>query len=248
MNMYDEIVKMEEKRLGVTKFPQKPVSTKKENKLYLVVKIDNEENECQFPLFGDFLKNEGESFNPENFYISVQELVNSLFTFEDVDDLMAYLIQQFYAVACVPSSILGQSNVANVSETSITMLYQQTSNFNRQFITEMTKGFMQRMEYIRKLMEIQGQTVTDEVFDSINFLFNVSKPVDNEANMNNMKIQYDCGAISKQTIIDKSPYTTDTALELQRLQDEAKVSQEIEELTPVPDTKTEEIVIDDENN
>ena len=159
-----------------------------------------------------------------------------------------YLIQQFYAVACVPSSILGQSNVANVSETSITMLYQQTSNFNRQFITEMTKGFMQRMEYIRKLMEIQGQTVTDEVFDSINFLFNVSKPVDNEANMNNMKIQYDCGAISKQTIIDKSPYTTDTALELQRLQDEAKVSQEIEESTPVPDTKTEEIVIDDENN
>lgn len=128
------------------------------------------------------------------------------------------------------------------------MLYQQTSNFNRQFITEMTKGFMQRMEYIRKLMEIQGQTVTDEVFDSINFLFNVSKPVDNEANMNNMKIQYDCGAISKQTIIDKSPYTTDTALELQRLQDEAKVSQEVEELTPVPDTKTEEIVIDDENN
>ena len=90
MNMYEKIVKMEEKRLGVTKFHQKPVSTKKENKLYLVVNIDNEENECQFPLFGDFLKNEGESFNPENFYISVQELVNSLFAFEDADDLMAY--------------------------------------------------------------------------------------------------------------------------------------------------------------
>lgn len=35
-----------------------------------------------------------------------------------------YIIQQFYAVACVPASILGQSNVVNVSETSITMLYQ----------------------------------------------------------------------------------------------------------------------------
>lgn len=90
MNKYDEIIQMEEKRLGVTKFPQKPVPNKKENKLYLVVNIDNEENECQFPLFGDFLKNEGESFNPENFYISVQELVNSLFAFEDADDLMAY--------------------------------------------------------------------------------------------------------------------------------------------------------------
>lgn len=94
MNMYDEIVKMEEKRLGVTR----PVPTKKENKLYLVVNIDNEENECQFPLFGDFLKNEGESFNPENFYISVQELVNNLFAFEDADDLMAYELEDIDSI------------------------------------------------------------------------------------------------------------------------------------------------------
>ena len=86
MNMYDEIVKMEEKRLGVTR----PVPTKKENKLYLVVNIDNEENECQFPLFGDFLKNEGESFNPENFYISVQELVNNLLEFAAIVFLDEY--------------------------------------------------------------------------------------------------------------------------------------------------------------
>ena len=37
-----------------------------------------------------------------------------------------------------------------------------------------------------------------------------------------MKMQYECGAMSRQTIIDKSPYTTDTALELQRIEDEAK--------------------------
>ncbi len=30
------------------------------------------------------------------------------------------------------------------------------------------------------------------------------------------------GAISKQTVIDKSPYTTNTALELQRISDETK--------------------------
>lgn len=107
-------------------------------------------------------------------------------------------------------------------------------------MTTMTKGFMQRMEYIRKLIEIQGEIVTDEVFDSVNFLFNVSKPVDNEANMNNMQIQYNCGAISKQTIIDKSPYTTDTALELQRLQDEAG--------NELADTKTEEVILDEKVN
>ena len=38
--------------------------------------------------------------------------------------------------------------------------------------------------------------------------------------MNELKTQYDIGAISKQTIIDISPYSVDTALEMQRISDE----------------------------
>lgn len=132
-----------------------------------------------------------------------------------------YIIQQFYAVACVPSSILGQSNVANVSETSITMLYQQTDNFCKQYIASMQEGFTKRLTYMRKLLEIKNHFITDEVFDSISISFNVNRPVDNQADMENMKMQYECGAMSRQTIIDKSPYTTDTALEMQRIEDEA---------------------------
>lgn len=157
-----------------------------------------------------------------------------------------YVIQQFYAIACVPASIMGQSNVANVSETSITMLYQQCDNFARQYIASMKEGFEKRLEYIRKLMEYNGQTVTDEIFDSVNFSFNVARPVDNAADMANMQIQYNCGAISKQSIIDRSPYTTDTALELKRIEDEAKVKAEGDDpLEVITDTKTEEVVIDD---
>ena len=143
-----------------------------------------------------------------------------------------YIIQQFYAVACVPSSILGQSNVANVSETSITMLYQQTDNIARQYIVSLTEGFMTRLFYIRKLMELKGVTVTDEVFDSVSVSFNVSRPVDNKSDMENMKMQYECGAMSRQTIIDRSPYTTDTALELERIEAErVKTEQDIVEET-----------------
>lgn len=162
-----------------------------------------------------------------------------------------YVIQQFYAIACVPASIMGQSNVANVSETSITMLYQQCDNFARQYIASMMEGFEQRLAYIRKLMEYNGQSVVDEVYDSVNFSFNVARPVDNSADMENMQIQYNCGAISKQTIIDRSPYTTDTALELERIEDEqnakAKQVEDIES-DPVVDTKTEKIEIDEEVN
>lgn len=131
-----------------------------------------------------------------------------------------YIIQQFFSVACVPSSILGQSNVSNVSETSITMLYQQTDNFCKQYIASMQEGFAKRLEYIRKLLEIKGITITDEVFDSISVSFNVNRPVDNKSDMENMKMQHECGAMSKQTIIDRSPYTTDTSLELERIEAE----------------------------
>ena len=131
-----------------------------------------------------------------------------------------YIIQQFYAVACVPSSILGQSNVANVSETSITMLYQQTDNIARQYIASLIEGFLVRLGYMRKLLELKNIPISDEVFDSVNVSFNVNRPVDNKADMENMKIQYDCGAMSRQTIIDRSPYTTNTALELERIEAE----------------------------
>lgn len=131
-----------------------------------------------------------------------------------------YIIQQFYAVACVPSSILGQSNVANVSETSITMLYQQTDNIARQYIASLMEGFLTRLTYIRKLLELKNIPISDEVFDSVNIVFNVNRPVDNVNDMKNMEIQYNCGALSKQTIIDKSPYVTDTALELERIESE----------------------------
>lgn len=149
-----------------------------------------------------------------------------------------YLIQMFYSVACVPSVLTGSSNIANVSENSTTMIFYQTDNFCKQFITAMKEGFVTRFEQIRKLLEIKGMTIDDELFDTLDFCFNVNRPVDNKSDMENMKLQYECGAISKQTIIDKSPYTTDVALELERLKQE---SEEAEKEEPV--SEEQEIIV-----
>ena len=165
-----------------------------------------------------------------------------------------YIIQQFYACACVPSSILGQSNVANVSETSITMLYQQTDNIARQYIASLLEGFLVRLSYIRKLMELKNIPISDEVFDSVNVSFNVNRPVDNKADMENMKMQYECGAMSRQTIIDRSPYTTNTALELERIEAERiKMEQDAAAKVPkdenvIPDNGSEDSEIKDEKD
>lgn len=154
-----------------------------------------------------------------------------------------YIIQQFYACAAVPSSVLGQSNVANVSETSVTVLYQQTDNFCKQYIASLLEGFFVRLSYIRKLMELKNISISDEVFDSVNVSFNVNRPVDNKSDMENMKMQYECGAMSRQTIIDRSPYTTNTALELERIEAErvkdeqdARVAKVTEDEEPISDS------------
>ena len=132
------------------------------------------------------------------------------------------LYQQFNIVAAIPSSILGQNNIANVSENSMSMVYQLTENRGKQNMNSLLEGFRTRWEYIRKLNSIFGKNISNNDFDSLNVSFNINKPIDTQQHMENMKIQYEMGALSKRTVMEQSPYTTDSAQELQRLEDEGK--------------------------
>lgn len=132
------------------------------------------------------------------------------------------LYQQFNIVAATPSSILGQNNITNVSENSMSMVYQLTENRGKQNMYSLLEGFKTRWEYMRKLNSIFGKTISDNDFDSLNVSFNINKPIDTQQHMENMKIQYEMGALSKRTVMEQSPYTTDSAQELQRLEDEGK--------------------------
>ena len=69
-------------------------------------------------------------------------------------------------------------------------------------------------------MELQGTPIKDELFDTLDCSFNVNRPVDTESAMKEMKMQHEMGAISKQTIIENSKHTPNTALELERIKAE----------------------------
>lgn len=142
--------------------------------------------------------------------------------------LLDHLIQQFYAVACIPASMYGQSNISNVSEVSLKYLFSQTDNKAQKTIQSLTDGMFQRFEYFRKLQELRSahKKYSDEEFDSLNINFNVSRPVDTSSLMTDLKLQQEMGAISKRTIMEKSPYTTDVSLELQRIEGEGNVTEE----------------------
>jgi Phage portal protein, SPP1 Gp6-like. len=127
------------------------------------------------------------------------------------------LWQQFYAIACIPSVTFGQSNVANVSETSLRLLYARMDDKGKETTMALRMGLFERYDAIRKLLAFTGMEFTDEDYDTLDIEFSVNRPIDTFSLMEELKIQHDMGAISIQTIIDKSPYTTDTATEMERI-------------------------------
>lgn len=146
--------------------------------------------------------------------------VNAQMDYNNIKLLLDSLVQQLYAVAGVPASVIGQGNIANVSEVSLKLLFSQTDNKAKQTVQVLKEGFYKRFEYFRKLLAIQGTSISDDDYDSLDITFSVNRPVDTSSLMDELKTQYDMGAISKQTIIDISPYTVDVSSEMQRIEAE----------------------------
>lgn len=137
--------------------------------------------------------------------------------FENTKLLLDNLIQQLYVIASVPSSVIGQGNIANVSEVSLKLLFSQTDNKAKQMMQVMKEGIFKRFDCFRNVL---GNTYSNDIFDSLDIKFSVNRPVDTSSLMSDLKTQYDMGAISKQTVIDLSPYSVDTPLEMERIQQE----------------------------
>lgn len=146
--------------------------------------------------------------------------------YNNIKMLLNTYIEEMYAIGCIPSVVFGQSNVANLSETSLKLLFSSTDYKAKQMIYSLKEGMFKRIEYIRKLMKTQGQVFSDDDFDSLDFTFSPSRPVDNKNLMEELKMQYEMGAISRRTIIDISPHTNDTAMEISRIEEESAALKE----------------------
>lgn len=128
------------------------------------------------------------------------------------------LQQQLNIIAHMPSIALGNSNVANVSEVSLKLLYQLADVMAMLNEKWMRRGLQQRFEYFDKLLGLLGINFSDNEYVDVEF--NYSRPVNGQDLLNEMQTQFNMGAISKQSIIEKSPLTTDVSTELERLKEE----------------------------
>ena len=136
-----------------------------------------------------------------------------------IDKLENYLNMVGY----LPTVLGGSGNIANVSEVSLKLLYQLADVYAMVTEQVLREGMNDRLNIIRELIKDNKED------DYINVTFNYSRPQNAQELLNNIKVQSDMNAISIQSIIEKSPITTDTAMELERLKgsnDDTKESNE----------------------
>lgn len=120
--------------------------------------------------------------------------------------------------AYMPSILGGNGNIANVSEVSLKLLYQLADVYAMLSEKIMRNGFNERFKVFRKLL---GNEIGKE--DYIDVAFNYARPQNASELLDNIRKQFDMGAISKRSIIEKSPLTTDVDQELNRLNEGTSV-------------------------
>lgn len=144
----------------------------------------------------------------------------AMLDYQSIKFLYDSLMQQLLMVACVSYHIMGQGNISNVSEVSLKLLFQTLQNKSDLLEIYLVDGFNKRFEIMDKLLG--SNNIHFDINDYVDVEFNYSKPINNKELLENLKMQYEMGAISKQTIIEKSELTNDVIQEQGRIESEGK--------------------------
>ena len=143
----------------------------------------------------------------------------------DYNTIKLYLdnLKQFLNdIACMPSVLGSNVNIANISEVSmqiLLMLASVNSDENKKWLNT---GFKERFRRFKKILAMQGISVESDV----EVIYNVSMPVASTEMVANLKALQEMGAISKETIMEKTEYISDVDVEKKRLEsEESTISQ-----------------------
>lgn len=143
---------------------------------------------------------------------SDMKYVNAEMDYNTIKYYLDTLQNNLNMCAYMPSILGGNGNIANVSEVSLKLLYQLADVYAMLSEKTMKAGFVKRFEVFRKML---GNKIDKEEY--IDVAFNYARPQNASELLDNIRKQFDMEAISKRSIIEKSPLTFDVDQELNRL-------------------------------
>ena len=137
----------------------------------------------------------------------------------DYNSIKLYLdnMKQFLNdVACMPSVLGSSTNIANISSVSMQILLMMANVYADENKKWLNIGFQERFDMFKKILDMQGISVNGDV----EVIYNVSMPVASTEMIANLKALQEMGAISKETIMEKTEYVSDVDAEKKRLDGE----------------------------
>ena len=137
----------------------------------------------------------------------------------DYNSIKLYLdnMKQFLNdVACMPSVLGSSTNIANISEVSMQILLMMANVYADENKKWLNIGFQERFDMFKKILDMQGISVNGDV----EVIYNVAMPVASTEMIANLKALQEMGAISKETIMEKTEYVSDVDAEKKRLEGE----------------------------
>lgn len=152
---------------------------------------------------------------------STFDFKSNQFDYKAFETLYKTLVQSLLDVSSTPAVSMNRTDISNLSEVSIKLLFQLAdikASLNEQYIRE---GIEQRFDKIRGLLELKGINISDEDYDTLDVVFSYARPMNDKEIIDNLNVLNDMGAISLESILERSPYTVDVVQELERLANDA---------------------------
>lgn len=149
------------------------------------------------------------------------KIVSTAMDYENIKFYIESLKTMINEIACIPA-VLSNSEVANISEMSMKMLFHLATIKAMSNEKWLSAGMQERFEKWRKLLYMQGMSADDHV----GVEFNLNMPIDTSEMFTNLKTMYDMGAISVQSIMEHSELIKDTSIEMARVKSEEKTREQ----------------------
>ncbi|GFR36053.1 phage portal protein [Thermobrachium celere] len=134
--------------------------------------------------------------------------------YQSLKQLFDILKQSLFDISCTPALTFNASEISNLSETSIKMLYSLAEVKASMIVNVLKQGFYDRFKAIARILKYMDIEINYSVVDVV-FEFNV--PHNATEIINNLSTLKEIGAISLETLLAQSPYVYDVADELKKL-------------------------------
>ncbi|MCD8398663.1 MAG: phage portal protein [Lachnospiraceae bacterium] len=142
------------------------------------------------------------------------EYANCQLDYQTIKLYLDNLKQMLNDIACIPSVLGSSTNIANVSSISMQILMMM-ANLNADETKKwLNLGFAQRFAQWQQILALQG---IKSVASGVQVIYNISQPVERTEMIDNLAALRDLGAISTETIMEKSDIVSDVDVEKERL-------------------------------